>query len=140
MELLRDTLQVGALGILVAGPACILGLWWFRMASPPTFAKFIVMSVAICSVAFWIVFLLAEAILALQFHAIVPDGSWTPTDEARWTDSERRVVGTYFGDGGRNVFALFVSIPLLLYSTALWVITRGLLLASRRLTNSWSGR
>jgi hypothetical protein len=140
MELVRDILQVAALGILVAGPACILGVSWFRMASPPTFAKFIVMAVAICSVAFWIAFLLAEAILELQFHAIAPDGSWTPTDEAGWTDSERRVVATYFGDGGRNVFALFVAIPLVLYSTALWVITRGFQLAMRRLTNSRSGR
>ena len=132
MELLRDTLQVSALAILGAGPACILGVWWFRTARPPALAKFIVASVAGCTIAFWALFLLSERILELQFRNIVPDGSWTPTDEAGWVDSERRVVAAYFGDGGRNVFALFVSMPLLLYSTALWAIARALYVATRR--------
>jgi hypothetical protein len=132
MELLRHTLQVSALAILVVGPACILGLWWFRTAFPPSLAKFTVTSVAGCAVAFWALFLLSDHILELQFRDIVPDGSWTPADEAAWTDAEQRVVAAHFGDGGRNVFALFVPVPLLLYSTVLWVITRALHAATRR--------
>jgi hypothetical protein len=94
--------------------------------------KFALVSVACCTVGFWALFILSEHILELQFRNIVPDGSWTPTDEAAWTDSERRVVAAYFGDGGRNIFALFVPLPLLLISAVLWAITRALYAVARR--------
>jgi len=132
MEIMQYIAGLMTQAILAAGPPFILGLWWFRTARPPGFAKFIVVSVASCAVAFWALFLLADHILELQFREVVPGDSWTPADETAWTDSQRRVVAAYFGDGGRNVFALFVPLPLLLYSTVLWAITRALHLAIRR--------
>jgi hypothetical protein len=132
MEFLRFILQASGLAILVVGPAGILGAWWFRTARPPTWAKFTIVSVVVCTVAFWAVFLVSEHLLELQFRDIAPDGSWTPSDEAAWTAAERRVAETYFGDGGRNVFAVFVSVPLLLYSTVLWTVTRTLHAFARR--------
>lgn len=36
------------------------------------------------------------------------DGLWTPDEEVTWTKEDRRLLSTYHGDGGRNVFAVFV--------------------------------
>jgi hypothetical protein len=36
------------------------------------------------------------------------DGLWAPDEEATWTKEDRRNIDFYFGDGGRNVFAVFV--------------------------------
>lgn len=36
------------------------------------------------------------------------DGFWTPDEEATWTKEDRRNMDSYFGDGGRNVFAAII--------------------------------
>lgn len=126
MELLRDLLTRGALAALFFGPPCVLGVWWFRTARPPGFVPFVVTSVLVSAAVFWTAFPFAEQILELQFQRVVPDQFWTEADEAAWTPSDRQVVAAYFGDGGRSVFALFVPLPLLLYSIALWGMARAL--------------
>src|SRR2546422_2657253 len=130
MDLLQHALRVTSLAILIAGPACLLATWYFRTTRVPTIGKYVLASVALCTVAFWLVFLFADYILERQFHEIVPSGEWTPSDELTWTDSQRRVVEAYFGDGGRNVFALFAPLLLSLYSVALWAIARVVRLAT----------
>lgn len=36
------------------------------------------------------------------------DGFWTLDEEATWTKEDRRNMDSYFGDGGRNVFAAII--------------------------------
>lgn len=36
------------------------------------------------------------------------DGFWTNDERATWTDQDRKNMEVYFGDGGRNVFALMI--------------------------------
>jgi hypothetical protein len=132
MDVLRHALQVSALAILLVGPAFVLAFWWLRAPRIPTVAKYTATSVMGCTALFWMLFLLADYILELQFHDIVPDGSWTEADENAWTPSQRRIVEAHFGDGGRNIFALFAPILFLLYSVGLWAVARILCVAVRR--------
>jgi hypothetical protein len=122
MEALQTTLWIVALAILSAGPVLTLAFLWSRSAQLPGVLKYTVVSVVACSVAFWLVFFAWDYILELRFHQIVPDGSWTHAEEVRWSEAERRVVDSYFGDGGRNVAALFVPLPLVAYSLVVWLI------------------
>jgi hypothetical protein len=36
------------------------------------------------------------------------DGFWTSDEESTWTKEDRRNMDSYFGDGGRNVFAAII--------------------------------
>jgi hypothetical protein len=75
--------------------------------------------------------------LEARFYDIAPGGSWSSADELSWSAEERRVVDSYFGDGGRNVFALFVPLLIAIYSSAVWWLARlgeSLFPKSRRIT------
>lgn len=46
------------------------------------------------------------------------DGFWSDAEKATWTEQDHRHMAAYIGDGGRNVFALWVApVWALLYST-----------------------
>jgi hypothetical protein len=132
VDALRFWLQIGALAIIAAGPPSILTFWYLRIARLPTFVAYAAVSAIACGGVYWLLFYLAEYVLELQFREIVPGGEWTDADALAWTVSERRVVDTYFGDGGRNVFALVVPFLLLAYSMLLWILARGFYAAFRR--------
>jgi hypothetical protein len=73
---------------------------------------------------YWLFFLSADYILDVQFHRLIPDNEWTPSDELAWTESERQVVSAYFADGGRNVLALYAPVILLANSVLCWIFAR----------------
>jgi hypothetical protein len=119
---LQSALWFVAVAILAAGPVLTLVLLRSRGAALRGILKYTVVSVVACSVAFWLAFFAWDYVLELRFRQIVPDGSWTPAEEAEWSEAERRIVDPYFGDGGRNVAALLIPMPLVVYSSLVWLI------------------
>jgi hypothetical protein len=125
MTLLRQIAQLGALIVLLAGPILILLKWGPGSSRISGFLKYVVGSVIACTAVYWLLFYAADSILDVQFRKVVPNGEWTDADELAWTDADRRVVAAHFGDGARNVFALFAPVLLLANSIFSWVIVRG---------------
>lgn len=125
MDTFRHGLQLAALVVLMIGPLLILSLRGPKDSRWPGLLKYLVGSVAVCTAAYWLLHFSAGYILDTQFREVVPSGEWTYSDELRWTDAERRVVAAHFGDGGRNVLALFAPIILLANACVVWVAQQG---------------
>lgn len=126
MQSLRFAIGIAALMVLSVGPIALLALWRLRASRLPSLTKYTLVSMVGVTACFWMLFMLSEYILELQFRAIVPLGEWTLAQEALWTPAQHRVVEAYFGDGGRNVFALFAPSLLLPYSFVVWLVARSL--------------
>ena len=109
-----------ALAVLAFGPPLVLAAWCLRSRRLPRFIFYVPTSIVICTIAFAVAFLAADRALETRFHEIAPGGSWTAADEAAWSPEEQQVKRAYFGDGGRNVFALFTPIILFVYSLGVW--------------------
>jgi hypothetical protein len=131
MEALQIALWFVGVAILAAGPVLTLVLLRSRGTALPGILKYTVVSVVACSLAFWLSFFAWDYVLELRFRQIVPNGSWTPAEEATWSEAERQIVDQYFGDGGRNVAALFIPMPLVVYSSLVWLIARFISSAAR---------
>ena len=64
------------------------------------------------------------------------DGFWSPEDEATWTEQDRKNMDTFFGDGGRNVFAVFIfPIISLLFSFSVMTLCWLMLFIKSKLSN-----
>lgn len=65
------------------------------------------------------------------------DGFWTPDEEATWTEQDHKNMRAYIGDGGRNVFAVFVfPIFSLLYSFLVVTVYWGVVAINRKIANA----
>ncbi|WP_438463450.1 hypothetical protein [Marinomonas sp. PE14-40] len=74
------------------------------------FAKGVVFSTLIMSVigiALWFGYSIYLEILISPLDRN-GDGLWTPEEETTWTEQDRKNMDTFFGDGGRNIFAVFI--------------------------------
>jgi hypothetical protein len=120
---LRVLLMMAGLAVLAVGPVAIFTLKHLLWRRATGFLSFLLVAVVVCSAAYWVLFSAAEYVLYQQFQSVVPEGEWSPTDEASWTDSQRRVVDSYFGDGGRNVLALLAPLLLAANAMAVWALS-----------------
>ena len=111
---------VSKLAVLALGPPVVLAIWRVRAGRIPGFFVFVLASVVICTLLFAVLFGVGEHALERRFLEVAPGGSWSAADEASWTPEEQRIVRSYFGDGGRNVFALFSPAVFAVSSAAAW--------------------
>jgi len=121
----RLVLLLSGLAVLVAGPPLLFLARLIYIRAAPSALSFVLASTAICTVLYWAVFVLSDQLLEKQFLDLTGGGNWTPEDEALWSEAEHQVVAAYFGDGGRNVFALLIPAVFAAYS-ALLVVAAGL--------------
>lgn len=124
IELARTVASLLMIGAIFAGPPALLLFWTRRAANYPRLVPFLLGATCALTALVWPSFAASEWLLELQFLEVVPGGSWTEADEARWSVDERRIVRAYFGDGGRNVLALFAPPLLALYSALSWLLLR----------------
>lgn len=126
LETLQNAAWASAFGTVLLGPPAILLLWSKRTGSLPRFLAFVACASLAVALLFWAQFWFYDLVIEWRFEELVPGGSWTSYDEATWSEADRRVYNAYFGDGGRNVFALFAPIPILIYVSMTWLVGRGI--------------
>jgi|JI10StandDraft_1071094.scaffolds.fasta_scaffold189916_4 hypothetical protein len=134
VQSIRTALQFLAIATVVFGPPLSLLFWWRKEKRVPGPTLYVCATGAICIAIFWPAFLGADAILGMQFREIVPNGEWTPSDEAKWTVEQKSIVSAYFGDGGRNVFSVVAPYLILAYAIFLWVVAKAAEAVARRVS------